>query len=597
MTQILHSLLASLIAFNSWALTPRAGFSSQEGGPKTTRSSQTSERPDKEKREKALLKVRELAERAIGFRSTTARVNTLVFFGDLLWEHDRAYALNLYLRAYDEVKSARPQERPDEESRRAGSVLTAGQLSGLRARIITSLARHDAALAKRLSEEYTNFDSSLTDARAAMNALEAGNAQGAIKLAERSLTRDAPGWSLNIVAFLQKLRRKDSVAADKLFLRALDHITTQSQLGVNDLLTIGTYLFTSPFLASAGDQSLKERDGLTLYAEVNNTMVVDITANRPGISPQIVRSYLLAVVGALSRRASAESDPELDLVALRLLVPKAQSFAPDLVGVLSARMQAVVVNSSHALADTSPLSRLETSEATGIEQRLAEAEAIADDGRRDGALFAVAYSLYQSAEYRRARQVAEKINDLPGRQKLLNLIQFGEGARLAELRKITESESIADKLAPGPERAVLWLAIASAHARKGDPVRAYEALNVAIRDCRRLQDERYRPYLLLAAAAEFSDFDISSSLEALKESINSFNASDKSYFQWFLTLEIGGVQREFPLALKGINNNMRPALEKLFKADADATLAAFMGIKNEDLQGEALAAISENILR
>lgn len=597
MTQILHSLLASLIAFNSWALTPRAGFSSQEGGPKTTRSSQTSERPDKEKREKALLKVRELAERAIGFRSTTARVNTLVSFGDLLWEHDRAYALNLYLRAYDEVKSARPQERPDEESRRAGSVLTAGQLSGLRARIITSLARHDAALAKRLSEEYTNFDSSLTDARAAMNALEAGNAQGAIKLAERSLTRDAPGWSLNIVAFLQKLRRKDSVAADKLFLRALDHITTQSQLGVNDLLTIGTYLFTSPFLASAGDQSLKERDGLTLYAEVNNTMVVDITANRPGISPQIVRSYLLAVVGALSRRASAESDPELDLVALRLLVPKAQSFAPDLVGVLSARMQAVVVNSSHALADTSPLSRLETSEATGIEQRLAEAEAIADDGRRDGALFAVAYSLYQSAEYRRARQVAEKINDLPGRQKLLNLIQFGEGARLAELRKITESESIADKLAPGPERAVLWLAIASAHARKGDPVRAYEALNVAIRDCRRLQDERYRPYLLLAAAAEFSDFDISSSLEALKESINSFNASDKSYFQWFLTLEIGGVQREFPLALKGINNNMRPALEKLFKADADATLAAFMGIKNEDLQGEALAAISENILR
>src|SRR5687768_12440655 len=63
---------------------------------------------------RALSRVRGLADRVLSFRDVEAKVQTLIRIGDSLWEHDEAYARQLFLTAFDVLKGVRTADKRGE---------------------------------------------------------------------------------------------------------------------------------------------------------------------------------------------------------------------------------------------------------------------------------------------------------------------------------------------------------------------------------------------------------------------------------------------------------------------------------------------------
>lgn len=535
-----------------------------------------------DKKVDTLRQIQSLVERVFRFQKITPKINSLVAFGDFLWQIDQPYAKSLFLKSWDLVDA--------ETSISAGQRNTAAELSRLRGLIITHLSRHDAALALKLSERKPEQTEQLDKLRSAMSALDGGvNPQQAIKLAEQGWNGGVSGSSLTLIAFLQKLRRSEPAAANDFYLRVVEQLANQPAIETNDLLTIGTYIYSSPLLAEASDAATRDRDGVALYMQVGNALVVDITANRPNVPASLIRAYLTAAVNVLTRPERNVTDASLDAAALRLLLAKAQNSIPEVIPAITARLDQLAV----------PASDVDSARYTkNVEPSLDEEIAKVDDlsgAERDQKLFSLAFALYRSGDLKRARSLAEKISDLPGRQKVLDALSFAEAAKQLEAGAVAKAEALANSLPVSTARATLKVAIASHYSKMPDKARALEAATIAANDCRRLENDRHKPYLLLALATVLTEVDAATAVAVLKEAVTAFNSADKLHAEWFDTIQIGFVQREFSLSLKLVDKEVPSCIEKLTRIEPDATMSLLATLSDETLQGDSLVAFSRSI--
>jgi hypothetical protein len=535
-----------------------------------------------EKKADTLRQIQSLVERVFRFQKITPKINSLVAFADFLWQIDQPYAKNLFLKSWDLVDA--------ETSISAGQRNTATELSRLRGLIITHLSRHDAALALKLSERKPDQTEQLDKIRAAMSALDGGvNPQQAIKLAEQGWNGNVSGSSLTLIAFLQKLRRSEPAAANDFYLRVVERLASQPAIETNDLLTIGTYIYSSPVLTEATDAVTRDRDGLALYMQIGNALVVDITANRPNVPAALVRAYLTAAVNVLTRPERNVTDASLDAAALRLLLAKAQTALPEVVPAITSRLDQLAVPASEVDS-----ARYTKNVQPSVDEEIAKVDDLSGT-ERDQKLFSLAFGLYRSGDLKRARSLAEKISDLPGRQKVLDALSFAEAAKQLESGAVVKAEALANSLPVSTARATLKVAIASHYSKLPDKARALEAAAIAANDCRRLENDRHKPYLLLALATVLTEVDAATAVTVLKEAVTAFNSTDKLYAEWFDTIQIGFVQREFSLSLKLVDKEVPSCIEKLTRIEPDATMSLLATLTDETLQGDSLVAFSRSI--
>ncbi|HVF21760.1 MAG TPA: hypothetical protein VM941_01740 [Pyrinomonadaceae bacterium] len=205
--------------------------------------------------------------------------------------------------------------------------------------------------------------------------------------------------------------------------------------------------------------------------------------------------------------------------------------------------------------------------------------------------------MYQAANFTRARRLAEMISDLSGRQKVLDALDFAEAAKSVESGTAATAEKIANALPAGVARAILKVAIAAHYAKNKNEARAMEWIAAAADDCRRLDNDRRKPYLMLAVATVLAQSDSGSALGVLKEAVSAFNATQSLYTQWFDPIQIGSVQREFSLNFKTVDKDVQVCIGKLTQADADASMALLMTLTDETVQGQSLVAFSRSIWR
>lgn len=544
-----------------------------------------SEVPDKlkNKQSETLQQIHSLVERVFRFQKLTPKINSLVAFGDFLWPIDQPYAKNLFLKSWDLVDA--------EASISGGQTQTANELSRLRGLIITHLSRHDSALALKLGERQPKLTEPRDKLRSAMSALEGGaNANQAIKLAEQGWDGNLSGSTLTLVAFLQKLRRTDLAAANDYFLRVVDRLASQPAIDSNELLTFGTYIYNSPLLSAATDPAVRDRDGVALYMQIGDALVVDITANRSNIPAPLARAYISAAVNVLTRPDRIVTDPALDHAALRLLLVKAQNSMPEVIPAITARFNQLAVPATVDVDEA----RYTKNVAPGIEDEIASLDDLSGEAR-DEKLFTITYSLYRSGDFKRARDLAEKISDLSGRRKVLDALSFVAAAKQLEAGDVDKAETLADTLPVSAARSSLKIAIASHYAKTSDKVRALEAATVAANDCRRLENDRRKPYLLLALAKVVTEIDSSTAVAILKEAVTAFNGADKLYAEWSDTIQIGYVQREFSLSLKLVDKELSSCIERLTRVEPDTTISLLATLNDETLQGDSLVAFSRSI--
>jgi hypothetical protein len=533
------------------------------------------------RRQMALIRAQGFAQKILGFRNIETKVMATARLADLLWKDDEVYARQLFTKAL--ALTERDGTSTDAEIK---------LLAELRRQVIAILSRRDPKLARRLMDADKESDAAQrmeANFSIAYDSVKK-EPEKAVKFAEQSL---ADGVFPYMVSLLMELRQRDRKAADALFLKSLERLVAQPFVDGNELLYLGTYVFTSPKI-----DATDKRTPPNAVAQIGlgNFVLYDITADRPDAPRELVIAYLKAATQILTQNVSDPTQQQLYYAASYLLLPKLQKFAPELIAPLSASMSALAPGIPQELTQPSSYSNFSNSAPKDLATKMKEIESSPDESFRNGRYLLLTFTLWQSRDYVNARLVADRISDLAASKQLKTLIAFGEAASLLEQNtaQILQVEAAAEKLPQDIERALLWLGIARAYADQGKAAQLREAVEQALAAANHVDDAR-KPFLTLEAAGQLSRVDPVLAGSLLTQVVRQFNgqkAESLKEVNWRRRVETGKSKLDFPLVVRGVDLLFSRALSRLVTADPEATLAAVNELTHEDLQAQAWIVIT-----
>jgi hypothetical protein len=574
----LQLLLVVLLAYQTTFAQQAAKKTEPESNNSKPVATSSNSANDKEAaadlRKQRLTRIHSFAETIFGFRDSSTKALDLARLAVLLWQDDEPYSRQLFKSALD--LSAPTSDLSATESRRMSSV---------RGQVISLIARRDSAWAKRLNN---NATSSRDNFRVAYDLMD-DDPQKAVEFADKSL---GAGVDPGMYSLLLKLRAKDEATANALFLRTLSQLALASSFEPRELLFLGTYLFTYPGFDSTQPDTI----AVTL---VGHQMLPNLTADRPGIPPALIRAYLEVASNLLVRPLQNPEQREGAYVASRVLLAKAQKFAPDLADRLLGAMSALAGSIPPEYMQDSTYKYLARNERP-LSEQLEEIEKLSFEVQRDARYMDIISTLYRQNDFQQAREMLLKIKDLDLRDKLTTLIGFGEARRSLEKgESVDKIEGAAGKLPEGLTRSILWLAIAQARARSGQAANTQGALNAAIESARRV-DDAHRPFLILNAASQLARLNPELGHTALAEAISEFNkqkAENLAKVSWQERVDVAGAWRYFDIAIKNVDYRYEACLQPFAQADLEGVTNSVSRLSDQGQRGDALLAIAAVLLK
>jgi TonB family protein len=583
---MLRHAAATLIVF-SFGLTLSAGDSQ-----KLKETSASNEgpviRPSPPGAEKdlALYHIRGMVEDISSFQSRGLRADGLSQIADLVWSQDEEYARDLFNKAM----ALASVEGEDKDAR---------VLLRLRQNILARIARHDALWAKRLVERAAGEGDEKRSAaeKRELNirvakSLQEEDPKLATEFASNSL-RD--GVSTEFIEFLKSLRQRDRASADRLFLQALNQFAQQPSGDANAFAMFGTYVFTSRRLDGSDPSSV-------LITRVGDIGMVDITADRPGVAPTLVRSYLQAAAAVLNRQMTDPYQQEVGYALSYLLLPKAQQFAPDLVPPIGAALARLSANVPPSMTQASAYTNITKAAVDGPEQAMSNAEKLPDAESRDVAYLDLAFRSWLKNDFATAQTAGGRIDDKDVRSQLETLIDFGRAS--AKLKKsgpqLFEAAQIANRLPQGIERAVLYLGISEMASKEKNAPLAIESNAQARAALGSVPDSR-KPYLSLLAAAQLARYNAAEAAPAFADAVKEFNALDgpaSADVRWAEKVEVGALAEHFPLNISGLDFSVGKSFRSIMSVGSfDNAVLTARGFKNERLRLSAFVALTDEVLQ
>ena len=510
---------------------------------------------------------RQVAEKLNALDNVQTRSNGLSRLASLIWKHDEEYARSLFEKA---LAITNPQSKP-----------TDGRLKLFHRNVISVIATRDPEWAKRLIDAQTNVDEkgrNSANLTAAMALIDSAPGQ-AVEFAQRALHEEL---NPTFLYFLLTLRKTDQARADQTFLQVLRFLGQQPKPDIRALHLIGVYLFTAADLLDSD-----------MYAvtRVDEVIVPNITVQRAGVSPALVRAYLATGSSLLLRAATDTAQQQFTFTLARLLLPKARSAAPELVTQIEAAMAAVSSNVPPAITNESAFKYIDMTPPTPAES-LANAERKPDQLSRDIAFLDVAASAWRKSDFKTVRKAASMIQDAEAGNALKLLVDFGEAASLLkdETPNIPAIEKVAYKLPAGLERALLLLAIAQNRIKSGSVPQVEEAIDASLKAATAI-DTWYRPCLGLIAAGNLAQVRSSRTPFVIASTIKDLNSFDGAHcigVEWTREIKVGALESSFSLDKLGLDMNLDAALRAIFLSDFEIGFARAQELQNEPLRARAL---------
>jgi TonB family protein len=525
---------------------------------------------------------RSLANKILSLRDIRAKSIGVARMADVVWSNDEPYARSLFEKALSATSN--------QQDNSADIKL----LPGLRRRVIVILARRDSEWAKRLIDAAAQTGDSEQDSktRSAMNlsaakSLIEADPDLAVKFAERSLRESMTPAFLE---FELNLRKTDKAAANALFLQALAHLGQEPTPSIGPLHTLGVYLFTAP--------NLLDSDAYAV-TRVGDIMVPNIAVQRPEAPPFLVREYLRTAGMVLWRTASDPNQKQASYALAYLLRPKAQSVAPDLAGPIEAAMSAMVAGVPPSIAQESAYKYINAVPANA-DERLDKAEEKPDQESREVAYLDLAHWAWRKGDFKTARIANGRIENRELSRKVEVLVNFGEAVWSIkhDSKRVAQAWVTANTLPQGIEKAILFLSLAAAKAKAGDSAQAEEALDLAVKASRSVEDAR-RPFLMLVAAAELADLHSPAAQFVLPQAIkdlNSFEEPSYASLDWTQTLQAGGLQAKFSLEVSNVEFNFSKAFHRAIAADPENGITRAEELKSEDLRAQGFVEVASALL-
>lgn len=390
---------------------------------------------------------------------------------------------------------------------------------------------------------------------------------------------------------MRNLRRQNETEANRLFLQTLARYPQQANVDANQFALLGTYLFTSP--------SINPQDYQTIaLTRVGNIIFPNITANLPNISANLIREYLRNAILIINRPTNDNAQKQMKYALGYLMLPKAQEFAPELVGELGGALAALTTFVPSAITSEENFKYLKKKPPGSSAERIEEIEKIADSDTRDQLFLDVAFQAWRQNDFEMAKTVAAKIENKDVRNELDILILFGEANNLLKSKQTNLADVIqmAEKFPISLEKSLLWLGIAAAAEKQKQPLLVNVALDAAQTSAIRLNDAN-TPFLLLFVSGQMAkNGNIQSDL-TLTEAIKSFNKFENLINPSLVhkvTLE--PLSLPFSLAVSGVNLEFQTSFQKAISGKEENGMQIIGSLKDERLKGQAFVALAKSIL-
>jgi TonB family protein len=540
----------------------------------------TSEPDDKQNTKLAVYQVHRLAEKILSLNDVRVKALEVARLAAVLWKNDEAHARSLFEKA---LNLTIPN----------GNEPEARALSTVHRRVIALIARNDAEWAKRLIDSAAKREGdqgsktfSSANIRTALGLLEE-DPQVAVQFAERSLKG---GIHSAFLDFVLTLRKKDELEANRLFLQALNYFSQQPAVDIAEFHSLGLYLFTAPDVIDPDARVL---------TRVEDMIVPNIAADRPGIPLSLTRAYLATAADVLWRMSSDAQQRKSSYALCYMLLPKSSSVAPDLTAKLSAVMETLSPQVPTGLTSDSAYRYINAAPTT-TEEKLNAAENQPDQESRDMAYLEIALQAWRKGDFRTCRIAQRRISDLAASQRLATIIDFGDGVWTIKHNRadLAKADAIANRLPQGIERSILFQAIAKIQSNGPDSNLAEETIDNALKAARAVSDSR-RSFVLLTAAAQLASLKSPAVHTAMAEVVKDFNSFEEpalSGLDWAQVVQVGPMRARFPLDVADIDFSFNEAFRTVAFYDPEAAMARAEELRHENLRAQSLVEVGRAFL-
>lgn len=513
----------------------------------------------------------------VGISDEKISALALAQIADLSWKADENYARGLFRFSINKLTIGQ------NDSTKEVSLKTSAHR-----RVISLIAKHDPIWAKMLVESLTKDSGkkAWANMEIAGDLLESDSGR-AVDFAAQSIQNEiTPG----LVTFLKSLRQRNADEANRLFLQILSRYPLQTNIDANQFAILGTYIFTSPHIDPSDFQSM-------IMVRVGNIGMPDFTANQPDVPIALIHNYIRGAVSLMNRLSNDSEQRTVKYALGYILVPKAQEFAPNLVGDLLGAMASLAASVPPEYT-TEAAYKYVGMKPGPPEDRIKEIEKMADSYTRDQLFLDLVFQAYRRHDFEIAKLATSKIDNKNLQDELENLILFGEANELLKGKKVdfTKAAQMIGKLPGGLEKNLLQLAFASVADKSKNKAIEEEMLGLA-RDSAKILNNEFTPFILMYICGQLKENADPQSSTVLAEAVKAFNKFDTikdPLLVHKVTLE--PLTLPFSLTVKDVNLGFPTSFLNAVTGDEENAVLMVNDIKDERLKGLAYVSLAKLIL-
>ncbi|MDQ3634317.1 MAG: hypothetical protein M3405_07380 [Acidobacteriota bacterium] len=525
------------------------GFSQNPVQNKTVKISEAEKQKLLMEKSRAVSMVEKTADEASLWENKRLAVTALTDSAELLWTENPAKAEKWLLKAWSLIDEA--EEVPQSDSQK--EFFTRSTKSALRSKVLSVAQKNKPELVEKLLKQISDeksddkkkggaFDDKTARSEQLLNlaqqALET-NPELAFSLAQRTLN---DGISFSLQRILIDLRNKDINLANRLF----DLILTRFQTtppDTSEAETMSGYLFRQGFTFATNSQG-----GIILVTTGDQTEKPFIAATEPVRT----KAFLTTVYQKFFARPLTTDTPEDKkqagkiLLLGRNLLQNYQTYHPELAQPVKSFLDGIgggnnsANNSAQSNRTESNVSKLPKGATTKeyidakVADLLEKAEKETDPIARK-LIYIEAIILLESEKYKRAIEIAEKIDDDTLKSDVISYVYFRAAASFAAKKQLETAEELIPKIEDIRRRSIAQISVArnllSEEENKDLELaeidykkqRAFDLISDAEKSLRRAETSADTVKIMFGTANVLAEFDKTRTLSMVEEAIAQIN--------------------------------------------------------------------------
>ena len=494
------------------------------------RKPETAAAPSSCSRNSALEMIRQQVDATKTFDNAVQRITLLIRAADLLWPYQQDKARAAFTEAF-ELATRNFKEKGDELTR-DGSLLI--REDDQRYTVITAIAKHDYAWAKKLtermlkeqqeeSEDKPNKDTQddITTATRLLTMaayLLSSDEAAALNFARNSLQYPTTFY---LSEFLYQLATRDKSAADHFYKEAL---ATYANAPMERLLYLSSYPF-------GNDREAGEMPGYAIY-QVPSGFVPSLNLQRAFVQTILRRAQDFISNPSDLAHGDRLSEPEQVWLALTRLEKQIQQSLPDLTLAIEAARGNLLTQLSEdsqrsvhrMLDDDNPPKRT-------FDDQVETALKNPNVDRRDQQLTSAIISGSKDETLDHVLSAVDKISDPTIRQPLLNWLYFERSQSAIQDQKLDEARKLAAKVEELDQRAFLYSRIAEESLKQSaEQTQARDVLEEVVDAAGKAPNTPVTARALLGAGYLYTKIDMNRAIAVIAEAVKCINRIEQPDF-------------------------------------------------------------------